>query len=86
VQGLVGAAFEGAGVAIGSFAGGAVYHAWGGKVLFRAASALALGLLLLLAAAQLLLRGEEGREAGDRQEGEAGDPGAGPLLLRDSGI
>jgi len=47
MQGVVGAMFEGLGVAIGSFIGGAVYQHSGGKVLFQSFSALALVLCLL---------------------------------------
>ena len=55
MQGLVGAAFEGVGVSVGSLLGGVIFKVWGGRLLFRASGALSLiccglhGLIQLLA-------------------------------------
>ena len=42
MQGLVGAAFEGVGVSLGSLLGGIIFKLWGGRLLFRASGALSL--------------------------------------------
>jgi len=55
MQGIVGAAFEGLGVAIGSFVGGAVYKAKGGVFMFRAFGLFAIILCVLHAVVHLLL-------------------------------
>jgi len=55
VQGVVGAVYEGAGVATGSLVGGAIYQNYGGVFLFRCASISALALALLHIAAQCWL-------------------------------
>jgi len=55
VQGVVGAVYEGAGVATGSLIGGAIYQNYGGVFLFRCASIFALALALLHIAAQCWL-------------------------------
>jgi len=55
MQGVVGAAFEGAGVAIGSLVGGAVYKAKGGVFMFRAFGIFSLACCLLHLVFQLTL-------------------------------
>lgn len=55
MQGIVGAAFEGLGVAIGSFVGGAVYKTMGGVYMFRAFGLFAIILCLLHAVVHLVL-------------------------------
>jgi len=55
MQGIVGAAFEGLGVAIGSFVGGAIYKNMGGIFMFRAFGFFALFLCILHAGVQLFL-------------------------------
>jgi len=55
MQGVVGAAFEGAGVAIGSLVGGAVYKAKGGVFMFRAFGIFSLACCLLHFVFQLTL-------------------------------
>jgi len=55
VQGVVGAAYEGAGVATGSLVGGTIYQNYGGLFLFRSASIFALALSILHIAAQCWL-------------------------------
>jgi len=69
MQGIVGAAFEGLGVAIGSFVGGAVYKAKGGVFMFRAFGLFAIILCLLHAVVHLVLlkcvkKGEEDKLPG----------------------
>jgi len=80
VQGVVGAVYEGAGVATGSLVGGAIYQNYGGVFLFRSASILALSLATLHIAAQCWLSRsdeERAREAKIEDEEE-------PALLNHS--
>lgn len=55
VQGIVGAVYEGAGVATGSLIGGAIYQNYGGVFLFRCAGILAFVLAILHMVSQCLL-------------------------------
>lgn len=55
MQGIVGAAFEGLGVAIGSFVGGAVYKNYGGVFMFRAFGLFAIILCLTHAVVHVVL-------------------------------
>ena len=55
MQGIVGAAFEGLGVAIGSFVGGAVYKAYGGVFMFRAFGLFAIIMCLAHAFVHIML-------------------------------
>ena len=55
MQGLVGAAFEGLGVAAGALLGGVVFDNFGGLVLFRASGGLALVACALHGVIQLIL-------------------------------
>ena len=81
MQGLVGAAFEGLGVSLGSLVGGVIFKVWGGRLLFRAAGALSLlccglhGLLQVLAI----------RCADPDQGGGEERPGFTKVATRDSG-
>jgi len=55
MQGIVGAAFEGLGVAIGSFVGGAVYKTYGGVFMFRAFGLFAIIMCLAHAFVHMML-------------------------------
>lgn len=55
MQGIVGAAFEGLGLAIGSLVGGAIYKNYGGPFLFQAFGVFSLVMCLLHALLQLLM-------------------------------
>jgi len=71
VQGVVGAVYEGAGVATGSLVGGAIYQNYGGVFLFRSASILALALAMLHFAAQCWLsRSDKNRARATKIEDE----------------
>jgi len=59
MQGVVGAAFEGAGVAVGSLVGGAIYKTWGGMTMFRVFGVFSLIMCVLHAIIQLLLKGRK---------------------------
>jgi len=56
VQGIVGAAFEGLGVAVGSVVGGAVYSAMGGVFMFRSFGLFAIVLCLIHAIVHIVLK------------------------------
>ena len=70
MQGIVGAAFEGLGVAIGSFVGGAVYKAKGGVFMFRAFGLFAIILCVLHAVVHVVIL-----RVGRKEEGEGKRPG-----------
>jgi len=55
MQGIVGAAFEGLGLAIGSLVGGAIYKNYGGPFLFQAFGVFSLVMCLLHALLQMLM-------------------------------
>ena len=55
LQGIVGAAFEGAGLAIGSLVGGTLYKTHGGVFLFRAFGIFSLAMCLLHVVVQMIL-------------------------------
>ena len=68
MQGVVGAAFEGLGVAVGTLVGGAVFKALGGRWLFRIFGLLSLVFCLLHAALHFIFRSRENRQADDRDD------------------
>jgi len=82
MQGIVGAAFEGAGVAIGSLVGGAVYKAKGGVFMFRAFGLFAVISCVLHALVQILLvrRKEVRREGTEFSIVNAADPALKPIF------
>jgi len=69
MQGIVGAAFEGLGVAIGSFVGGAVYKTYGGVFMFRAFGLFAIILCLSHAVVHVVLLRCVGKEEEDKLPG-----------------
>ena len=69
MQGVVGAAFEGLGVALGTLAGGAVYKALNGRWLFRIFGLLAVVLCLAHAVLHITLLKRENTEV-DSEERE----------------
>merc|ERR1712098_15277 len=56
MQGLVGAAFEGLGVAVGALLGGVIFKLYGGRIMFQGAGGLALVCCILHAAMQTILK------------------------------
>lgn len=83
MQGIVGAAFEGAGIAIGSFTGGAVYKAKGGKFLFRSFGIFSLVACVLHALFQMIAK----RRRNVSTDGQDGikfnaNLGDGPVFVR----
>ena len=71
MQGVVGAAFEGLGVALGALAGSAVYKALKGRWMFRIFGLLAVFFCLAHAVLHLILLKRENTEA-DSEEREEG--------------
>jgi len=68
MQGIVGAAFEGAGVAIGSLVGGAIYKNYGGPFLFQAFGVFSLVMCLVHLVLQIVMGRfcDEGIETGQK--------------------
>ena len=68
MQGVVGAAFEGLGVAIGALVGGVVYKAIHGRWLFRIFGLVAVVFCLVHAVLHLILLKRENTQAGSQGE------------------
>ena len=73
MQGLVGAAFEGLGVAAGALLGGVIFDRFGGLVLFRWSGGVALVACVLHGSIQLVLpRSQDKQESQNSHNPEEG--------------